>query len=111
MKSLVPASIISFLVYLFYVFLLPANHTWLHGEWVYQDATQHQHLIFDKNGTVKLLTQSGSQLCIYGYLAAKISMRCDNGGKKEELRYTVSGDKKMLSNTKRHIQFKKITES
>lgn len=107
MKSLVPLSTISLFIYLFYAYLVPANHTWLHGEWVNQDANTMSRMIFDKDGTVEVLGDQGTVTCIYGYLAAKVSMQCEILGTKKELRYSVSADKKTLSNAKRNTLYQK----
>lgn len=96
-RSLIPVSIISSLVYLFYAFLMPSNHTWLHGEWVYEDQLTRGAMVFRKDGTAEVKSPDGTLDCIYGYLAAKVSVQCEISGTKKELRYSVSADRKTLS--------------
>ncbi|MEM7283322.1 MAG: hypothetical protein AAF438_17025 [Pseudomonadota bacterium] len=108
-KSLAPLSVISLIIYLFYAYLMPSNHTWLHGEWALFDSAEEATLVFHKNGTVDMKSDDGSFTCIYGYLATKVSMQCDMMGAKRELRYKVNSDRTVLSSSKQKSRYAKVS--
>ena len=110
-KSLVPLIVISLIIFVFYTYLMPSNHTWLHGEWTLDDATEPASLVFHKDGTVDVRNKLGSFRCIYGYLAAKVSMQCDADGAKQELRYSVNSDRTVLSSRKKRSRYAKVSAS
>ena len=95
----------------FYKYAMPTQQEWVHGKWQYHDKSGKEidYMVFHSNGVVDLENEKGKYFtCVYVTWGETLKMECEVKGKKKEVEYQVSGDKRTLSNSAKSATYKKI---
>ncbi len=111
MKILLAILVIAGGGYAFYQYALPTNQDWVHGKWKYHDPSGNEidYMVFHPNGVVDLENEKGKYFtCVYVTWGETLNMECEVKGKKKEVTYAVSSDKRTLSNSSRSSTYKKL---
>ena len=111
MKAIIAILILAGGGFAFYNYAMPTNQDWVHGKWKYfdQGGKEIDYMVFHPNGVVDLENEKGKYFtCVYVTWGETLKMECEVKGKKKELVYDVSGDKRTLSNSAKSATYKKI---
>ncbi len=93
----------------FYKYAMPSNQQWVHGKWKYQGGSNVDYMVFHPNGTVDLEDEKGKYFsCVYVTWGETLNMECEVKGKKKEVIFDVSEDKRTLENSAKSSVYKKI---